>query len=282
MVKVKYWFKKVTLITLAVALVAVGVNLFLAPHSIAAGGLTGLAVILEAYAGFDRAVVVWVGNAVMLLIALLMLGREVFFNTVIGAGLLPLFIALVPKYRLVNDTMLSMIVGSAIFGVAVSIMYSQKASSGGTAVPPLILKKQFGISTSLGLLLTDGVVVTLCLLVFDIDAFFYAILSIVITAIVMSYIENGTNKKKRVHIISSKHEEIAQDIMAIIGRGVTIISAKGAYSQQELPMLMVTINREDYQPLIEIVHKYDKEAFMITDVVADVHGKGFTIGTGTV
>jgi len=279
---VKFWIKKLFFIVLAINLIAVGVNMFLGPHEIAAGGLTGLAIILEAYLGFDRAIVVWIGNGIVVLLALLFLGKEVFLNTVIGAGLLPVFIGLIPQYKLVEDTMLSMVVGSVIFGVAVSILYHHKASSGGSAVPPLVLQKYFNIKPSVGLFISDGVVVVLCLLVFSVDSFFFAILSIFITSVTMSYIENGTNKKKRVHIISKHHEAIAQDIMNEIGRGVTIIPAKGAYEHQEIPMLMVTLDVQNYRPLIAIVDRHDKEAFCVTDVVADVHGKGFTFESGSV
>jgi len=278
----KFWAKKLFFILIAINLIAVGVNLFLGPHNIAAGGLTGLAIILEAYVGFDRAIVVWIGNGIVVVLALIFLGKEVFLNTVIGAGLLPVFIGIIPQHKLVNDTMLSMVVGSAIFGVAVSILYHHKASSGGTAIPPLIIQKHFGIKPSIGLFITDGIVVTLCLLVFDVDSFFFAILSIFITSAVMSYIENGTNKKKRVHIISKFHEAIAKDIMEKIGRGVTIIPAKGAYEKQELPMLMVTLDIQNYRELIDIVDSHDKEAFCVTDVVADVHGRGFTFESGSV
>ena len=278
----KFWIRKLFFITLAIALIAVGVNMFLGPHNIAAGGLTGLAIILEYYFGFDRALVVWIGNALVVVLALVFLGKEIFFNTVIGAGLLPIFIWLIPQYKLVNDTMLSMIIGSAVFGIAVSLLYYHKASSGGTAVPPLILLKYFKLKPSIGLFITDAIVITLCLLVFDVDTFFFAILSIFITSLVMNYIENGTNKKKRVHIISKMHEEITKDISTELCRGVTIIPAIGAYEKQEVPMLMITLDAQHYRNLIEIVDRHDDKAFMITDVVSDVHGKGFTFETRSV
>jgi uncharacterized membrane-anchored protein YitT (DUF2179 family) len=256
--------------------------MFLAPHNIAAGGLTGLAIILEELLGFDRSIVIMIGNAAVLLMTLIFLGKEVFFNTVIGASLLPLIIGLVPKVTLVQDTMLSMLVGSVIFGAAVSILYHNKASSGGTSVPPLIFKKYFKMNTSIGLFLTDGIVVALCLLVFSVDAFFYAVSSIFITSATMSYLENGINKKKMVYIISDLHEAISKDILYDIGRGVTVVPVIGAYNQDERRMLMVTLNKKDYQKLLAIVDKYDKKAFMITDTVTDVHGQGFTYESGSV
>ena len=174
------------------------------------------------------------------------------------------------------------IIGSALFGVAISILYHNKASSGGTAVPPLILKKHFNMSPSIGLFITDGIVVLLCLFVFDVEKFFFAILSIFITSVAMNYIENGANKKKMVYIISQFHEEITRDILHDIGRGVTMIPSVGAFENQEKPMLMATMDTKDYQQLLSIVDRHDKEAFMITDTVSDVHGKGFTYESGSV
>ena len=278
----KKWIKKLIYITLAIALLSVCVNMFLGPHNIAAGGLTGLAIILESWLGIGRSTIIYVGNALVLVLTFFFLGKEIFLNTVIGATLLPIFIGFTPRITLINDTMLSMVIGSALFGIAVSILYHNKASSGGTAVPPLILKKHFNMSPSIGLFITDGIVVLLSLFVFDVEKFFFAILSIFITSAAMNYIENGANKKKMVYIISQFHEDITKDILHQIGRGVTMIPSIGAFENQEKPMIMATMDAKDYQQLLTIVDKYDKEAFMITDTVSDVHGQGFTYESGSV
>ena len=178
--------------------------------------------------------------------------------------------------------MLSMVVGSVIFGTAVSILYHNKASSGGTSIPPLILKKYLNLNTSVGLFITDGIVVVLCLLIFSVDAFFYAVSSIFITSATMNYLENGVNKKKMVYIISEMSDSIANDILYVIKRGATIVPVIGAYRQNEMRMLMVTLDARNYQQLLTIVNKYDEKAFMITDTVSDVHGQGFTYESGSI
>ncbi|MCL2068873.1 MAG: YitT family protein [Oscillospiraceae bacterium] len=276
------WIRKLLSITAAIILVSICVNMFLGPHHIAAGGLTGLAIILEQMLGMDRSTVIMIGNIIVLIVTLIFLGKEVFLNTVIGAALLPVFIGLVPKIMLVGDTMLSMVVGSVIFGIAVSILYANKASSGGTGIPPLIFKKYFNLNVSLGLFFTDGAVVLLCLLVFSVDAFFYAVSSIFITSATMNYLENGLNKKKMVYIISEQNQAITNDILYKIERGVTIIPVVGAYGNEEKRMLMVTLDKKNYQQLLTIVDTHDKRAFMITDTVSDVHGQGFTYESGSV
>jgi len=273
--------RKLLYITGAIILISVCVNMFFAPHNIAAGGLTGLAIILERLLGLERSIVILIGNLALLAVTLVFLGKEIFLNTVIGAVLLPIFIGIVPQVTLVSDTMLSMVVGSVIFGLAVSILYFNKASSGGTSIPPLILKKYFNVSTSVGLFFTDGIVVILCLFVFSVDAFFYAVSSIFITSAAMNYIENGINKKKMVYIISDRSDLIKHD-MHDVGRGVTIIPIIGAYKNNEMQMLMVTLDKKNYQQVLSIVNKHDEKAFMITDTVSDVHGQGFSYESGSV
>ena len=276
------FIKKVVSIVFAIILISIGVNMFLGPHSIAAGGITGLAIILEAFWGLERSMVIMVFNAGILVVTFIFLGKEVFLNTAIGASILPFFVGIIPQYTLVTDPMLAMVVGSVIFGVAVHILYSNKASSGGTAVPPLIFKKYFNLDTAIGLFITDGIVVLLCLLVFSVDSFFYAVFSIFITSATMRYLESGLSKKKMVYIISEMNEAIMNEILHDVGRGVTIIPAIGAYRQNEMRMLMVTCNMKDYRQVIAVVDKHDKEAFMITDTVSDVHGEGFTYQSGSV
>ncbi|MDR2600167.1 MAG: YitT family protein [Oscillospiraceae bacterium] len=274
--------KKIVIIVIAICLIAVAVNLFFGPHSIAAGGITGLAIVFETWFGFDRAITVFVANLIILACALVFLGKEAFFNTVLGAALLPVAIRLIPQMEIVEDPMLSMLVGCMFMAVAASTLYANNASSGGTSLPPLILKKYFKLSPSIGLLLSDGIVIILTLFVFNVDSFFYAIVSVIIISIIMSYIETGLRKRKNVYIISNKSQEITDDIMNKIGRGVTLIPVLGGYQREAREMIMVTLDTKNYRDLLTVVDNHDKKAFMITDTVADVHGQGFTYDSGSV
>ena len=163
--------------------------MFLGPHDIAAGGLTGLAIILEEMLTLDRAFIIIVGQVLVVALCFFFLEREVFLNTIIGAGLLPLAIAIIPRLTLIRDPMFSMTIGSVLFGVAVSILYANKASSGGTAVPPLIMQKYWGVNPAIGLLICDGIVVLFSLFVFSSTAFMLAIASCIVTYVTMQIIE---------------------------------------------------------------------------------------------
>lgn len=281
-IRILKWFKRIFFIVLAVAILAVSINWFLAPHHVAAGGLTGLAIILEGAIGWNRSLVVLVLNIFIVVLTYFTLGKKMFINTVIGALLLPAFMAFIPNINLVTDMLLSVIIGSALFGVGVAILYNNDASSGGTSIPPLIFQKYFGLNPSIGLLVTDSIVVLISIFVFGIEAFFFAIFSIFITAMTMKYLESGANMKKTVMIISDEKEAILKDVLSRLQRGTSIIPIRGGYSQKEREMLMVTLYQRDYKKLIDLIDEHDKKAFIISFNVADVHGSGFTYDSGSI
>lgn len=276
------WIKKLFYIVVAVFILAFGINMFLAPHHIAAGGITGLAIILEHVFGFNRSLVVMIFNIGILALTLVFLGKTIFMNTVIGAILLPIAMEIVPNGAIVNDVLLAVIFGSAIFGVGVAILYGNEASSGGTSIPPLILKKYFGMNPAIGLFITDSIVVVLSIFVFGVESFFYAIFSIVITSATISYVEVGLNKRKALFIISDKHKEILEELLHELKHGVTVIPVRGGYSGQDKEMLMVTLSLRYYQHAIATINKLDEHAFVITYAVTDVHGLGFTYDSAAV
>lgn len=121
-------------------ILGVAINMFLGPHHIAAGGVSGLGILLEAAFGFDRAIVILVLNIAMLVLALLFLGKKPFFKVLFGSLVFPLIIAVVPEMMITSDRLLSVIFGSAIFALGVAILYKNNSSSGGTTIPPLIFK----------------------------------------------------------------------------------------------------------------------------------------------
>lgn len=251
--------------------------MFLGPHHIAAGVVSGLGILLESALGFDRAMVILVLNIIMLVLALLFLGKQPFFKVLFGSLVFPLIIAIIPETMITPDRLLSVIFGSAIFALGVAILYKNNSSSGGTTIPPLIFKKYFHLNTSIGLLFTDAVVVSLNLFVFGFEEFLYAILSIVITSIVMSYIETGTNRKKSIMVMSEDSlEEIRRRLSAEIGRGLTLLEAKGGYNRKSKEVLLIVVTDHEFSRIKPLIEEIDPTAFVIVNSVAEVMGSGFT------
>ncbi|TFJ44215.1 hypothetical protein CKN80_07945 [Carnobacterium divergens] len=273
----KNTMKQIPIVTLAIAILGVSINMFLAPHHIAAGGVSGIGILAEQAFGIDRALVVLVLNVVMLILTFFFLGNTVFIRTVIGSMLLPLSLAVVPEVMVTQDRLLSVIFGSALFAVGVAILYKIGASSGGTTIPPLIFKKYVGLNTSVGLLFTDAIIVLFNIFVFGVEEFLYAILSIVITSIVMSYIETGLKRRKAIMIMSETHiEAIKLVLQANSNRGITVFSVSGGYTGTEKNMLMIVMDNQEYPGLLKLINDVDSKAFVIAYNVSEVHGLEFT------
>ncbi|MDQ0361879.1 YitT family protein [Breznakia pachnodae] len=265
------------IITLAIILISISINMFLGAHNVAAGGVSGLGILAEAMFNINRSYVVLVLNILMLGLAFKFLGKDAFIRILAGSILLPIFLYLVPEYQLVNDTILSIIFGSMIFGVGVNMLYKINASSGGTTIPPMIMKKYYNLNPSLGLLFTDLAIVTLNLIVFGTDAFFLAVLSLIITSMIMSYLETAFHQKKVIMLRSNEHlEEIKILLQKELNRGVTMLHVNGGMSDELGKMLMIVLNQQQMQKALDIINKIDKHSFVIIHKVSEVHGLGFT------
>lgn len=269
--------KNGVLLVLAILILAVSINMFLGPHHIAAGGVSGIGILMESLFGIDRAWVVMGLNVVMLVLAAIFLGRKIFLNTLIGSILFPLALRFVPQIMLTEDRLLSVIMGSVIFASGVAILYSIQASSGGTTIPPLIFQKYFNLSTSVGLFFTDMVIVFMSLYVFGFEEFLFAILSIGLTSIVMTYIETGLKRRKAIMILSLNHSEaIRFQLLEEMNRGMTLFDVRGGKDGVERDMIMTVVSNQEYPKVREIIEAIDPTCFMITYEVSEVHGLGFT------
>jgi len=186
----------------ALMLIGISINMFLAPHNIAAGGISGIGVLIEYAFGTNRAYTVLLLNIVMVTLAYFALERKVFANMLLGSILLPISLAIVPETIIISNRFISIIFGSALFGVGVAILYRNNSSSGGTTIPPLIMKKHFNIDTSIGLLATDFIIVIFNIFVFGITSFILAVISLIITSITMHVMEKGLPHKRH-ELVSS-------------------------------------------------------------------------------
>ncbi|OTN77450.1 inegral membrane protein [Enterococcus sp. 8G7_MSG3316] len=264
-------------ITMALLLLAASINLFLGPHHVAAGGVSGIGILLESAVGWDRALVIMALNIVMLVLAYIFLGKGPFLKVLFGSFAFPLAIAIVPEIKVADDRLLSVIFGSAIFAVGVAILYKNQSSSGGTTIPPLIFKKYFGLNPAIGLLATDAIVVLMNLFVFGFEEFLFAILSIVITSGVMNYIETGFNRKKSLMIMSDKHlEEIRTAVFEKVSRGATLLNAQGGFQQSEKQVLLIVSSDQEFMQIRRIIEDIDPKAFVIVSSVSEVLGQGFS------
>ncbi|MFT9388632.1 MULTISPECIES: YitT family protein [Leuconostoc] len=262
-------------IILALELVAISINYFYAPAKVAAGGATGLAILLNELVGFDRAATVLVVNLLMIILAAIFLDRGTTVRITFGSLLLPVLLKITPSEQILTDRPFAVLVGGAIFAVGVAMLYRVEASSGGTAVPPMILKKYFRITPAISLLVIDTVVSLGNLLTDGVAAFILAMFSLIITAVVMNYIETGLDRRKMVYITSNERIEAIKQYLTKHDTSYTLMAVRGGYTGGDRDMLMVILDNQDYNHLVRGIHQIDPAVFMVAYDISEAHGGTF-------
>lgn len=257
---------------LALEIIAIAVNFFYGPINIAAGGSTGISILVEAVWGIRRSLTVFIINLIMLILAAIFLGKETTKKVALGSVLLPLFMQITPSFKVTDNELLAIIYGGVLMGVGISLLYRVDASPGGTTIPPMIFKKYFYINTAIGLLGIDMIVIFLNIFVDGWNAFLLAALSQVITSITMNYTEAGFDRKYQVRIMSDTHFDEINSMLINDYTGLTLYDVIGGYSEDHKTQMLIVINPHEYGPLISKIHKIDPDAFIISDVVVKVHG----------
>ncbi|MCH3904573.1 MAG: YitT family protein [Lactobacillus sp.] len=253
-------------------LVALAVNFFYGPISIAVGGTTGLSILVQAVWGWPRPLVVLAINVIMLIVAAIFLGKQATRNIAVGSFLLPILMEITPSFKVTNNDFVAVIYGGALVGLGMALLYRVNASSGGTTVLPMILEKYFYLSTTIGLLLVDLVIIGLNLFVDGWEAFLLAVLSQIITALTMRFAEVGFDRKYQLRIMSNEHLPAIQQVLEQDYQGLTIFNVIGGYSKDQKQQLLIVVDPQEYGALLAKIHEIDPQAFITTETVAKVHG----------
>lgn len=269
--------KNALLVLIGAFLVAVSINFFFAPYNIIAGGVSGLAILIEGVTNgvVPKAWTLLFADIILLFLGLITLGKSFFLKTALGTIALPVFIGLLPTIKLSDDVFLAVIIGSIVSGVGLALVYYGHGSTGGTTVPPMIFRKYFKLNVSVGLFLSDSIVVLLALGVFGWQSFFYAIISIAIASILVDYLETGLFRSKAVYVISDKSEEMKEAIYEVFGRGVTYFYGEKTFTGKPTNITLCVVKASELQNLKERIHEIDASAFVIVTTVSEVRGEGF-------
>lgn len=258
-------------------LITISIKFFYQPFTVAAGGATGIAILLDAAFHIPTAYTVFVFNVLMLVLAYIFLGKTHFQKILVGSLLLPVFLRIIPEIKLVDDRLLSVLAGAIVFATGVAIIYQIDSSAGGTTIPPLILNKYFGINTSVALLAVDSIISFFNIFVGGIDTFILAIMSLLLTAVVMNFIETGVDRKKVVYIFNShgKEKEVRKAILECEGIGFTEFEAIGGYKQNHRKIFMIIVENSQYYSFIKTLREVDEEIFIMTENAAEASGGPF-------
>lgn len=270
--------KDYLVITFASAVYAVAVSLFLDPNSLAPGGVTGIAIILNRLTGLETGTWVLFINIPIIALGSWKLGWRFILSTGYCTLISSLFINLLSPFGAVTeDLLLAAVAGGCLMAVGLGLVFKSGATTGGTDIIVKLLRIRFPqLKTGFLFFVTDAVIVAASGIVFkNVDVALYAGIVIAINSLLMDVVLYGRDGAKLVFIISDKHENITKRILEELDIGVTYISGSGAYSGKEKNVIMCVMKKQISPRAEAIVREEDPLAFMIVTSATEIFGEGY-------
>lgn len=275
--------RKYMTIVVGAIIMAAAVNLIFEPLELVTGGFAGLGIVVKELTGhlWDGGIPVWLfmvmTNIPLFLIAIKLLGIKSMFNILLGTITYILALKFIPIYDFkIDDLLLASLVGGAISGAGLGLVFSASSSTGGTDLLATIIhgyKRHFSVPFILTVI--DGSIILLGAMVFGLGNALYAIIAVFVSAKVSDGILEGLKFAKMAYIISDEYEKIAEAIMTSLDRGVTGVSSTGMYSNKERKMLFCVVSKKEIAKITEVAKKIDPKSFIIVSDVREVMGEGF-------
>ncbi len=268
------------MVALGCIIMSVAINAFYVPNKMLSGGISGVAALAYYIADLPMGMVTFVCNVPLFFLAVRYMNKAYFIGSLYG--MICLSIALdafhfLTTYTVVHDKVLACIAGGALYGLGTACMYRVGGNSGGTDIIGAIVQKHYSISISTTVFLLNMVLLAVSSFFFGIEPVLYTMLAFFVVSKTSNAFTIGFDFKKNIIIISNKHLEIAEEIIKVVGRGVTYLHGEGAFTHQEREVLFVVVKLTQLAKIKEICHSIDPDAFLIIHDVNDVFGRGFTL-----
>ena len=277
----KTWKRRVLdylMITVASFIYAVAVSLFLDPNSLAPGGVTGIAIILNRLSGLETGTWVLIINIPIIILGMWKFGLHFILSTLYCTAATSFFINLLATFGVATeDRLLAALVGGALMAVGIGLVFKAGATTGGTDIIVKLLRLRFPhLKTGSLFLITDAIIVTASAFVFkDLDVALYAGLVVFINSVLLDVVLYGRDGAKLIFIISDAHASITKRLLEELDIGVTYISGTGAYSGKEKSVIMCVMKKQISAQAEVIVREEDPAAFMIVTSATEIFGEGY-------
>ncbi len=282
--KIKTIFWEYLLISIGSVVYAVSVSLFLDPNGIVPGGFTGIAMIIGYFFPTLRTgTVVLLLNVPIIFIGIFKFGIKFLTSTIYATVLSSIMMnVLAPLGALTHDPLLACVAGGCLMAIGLQLVLTQGATTGGTDIIVKLLRLKFrGISAGTMFIFTDGLVV-LCAAIAtrNVDSGLYAAMCIIVSAVVMDIILNGSNEAKMILLISDKYEAITKRLMTELDAGATLLDGHGAYSGNDKTVVLCVVKKALIARALKIIKAEDDQSFAIVTTANEVFGEGYKLHGG--
>lgn len=273
-------FKEYALITIGFLIVAVSVKFFLEANKIAAGGVMGIAIIINNVSpNLSVGMIMFILNLALFIVAFSSIGGRFGVKTIYSglglSGTVWILDKFIPNGMVTSNLFLSTIFGTLIGGIGMGIVFNQNASTGGTDILAKLLNKFFHIDIGKSLLIVDFIITLFAVATLGIDLGMYSLLSVILHGFIIDSVIEGFNLCKQVMIISRKNEELSKYIIEDLQRGCTIFNGKGGYTWKDTYILYTVLSRNEFIKLKKHIKEIDSTAFITVCDAREVLGEGF-------
>lgn len=264
---------------LGCALFALGFDLFLIPHEMNTGGVSGLSMVVRELIGFGSVGVIQVLiNLPLFLLAGIKIGKKFFWGSLLGMVASSVFIdwfSVIPVPQ--TEQLLAVLYGGVLCGIGIGLVFSGGASTGGSDILVRLLKMKFrDVPVGQICLIIDLFVAVLTGLVFrDVAKTLYTGVTVFVTSQVLDAVVYRFDYSKVVMIVTGEYRRVAQEVGEKLRRGVTFLQGEGAYTGRETKVVLTVIKRQQLAELKELVTEIDPNAFIIVQEAHQVLGDGF-------
>lgn len=272
--------KSFVIMTLGCVLLSIGVYFFKIPNGFATGGVTGIATILAPVTHISAGVWIWILNVVMLIAGFIFLGRKNGIKTVycsmLYSAIAYVLEIIVPIVQpLSNQPLLELIYAMLLTSIGSAMIFNSDASSGGTDIMALILKKYTSLDVGKALLVVDFVVAASTFFIFNVQTGLFSLLGLFSKAFIVDAVIENFNTCKYFIVITEKREEITQFIINTLHHGATVNSVVGEYTKEEKVMIHTVCKRIEAIKLRNEIKNIDPHAFIIITTSSEIIGRGF-------
>lgn len=262
-------------------LIAGGLYFFLLSQDIAAGGISGFALVVSKALPFlNLGLVNLLLNVIVLIAGMVFIGFEFAKKSLISSlavsAYILVFEKILPNVVLGNDKIINIIFGSIIVSLGLAIVFNHESSSGGTDLIAAIFNKYFNVPLHVCLFFADFTVVVLSAFIIGIELSMYATLAIMIQSIGFDYFMQGFGRKISIMVISDKYKEINQMLVNKHAKGVTLLEAEGGFTHNEKKVVMTITSVRTFPVIKDDILQIDDRAFVFTYTISEVLGEGFT------
>lgn len=272
------------LVLIGTVIEAFAFSVFQVPYNLAAGGVSGIGLIVNHFTGFSVPAFYFLVNIPLLAFGFFYLGRWRFlFNTIVAviffSAAIEIFNRTLPSYLesypLTDNILLSAIYAGLVGGIGGGLVYAAGATMGGTAIIGRVIQVRTGIPLSQIYLFVDGTIIVAAAFVFGWETALYAMLTLLLAGLATDYTLEGPSRARTAIIITNKPVELTAALQTELGRGLTYWDATGGYTGEKRTAIMCSIYRPQVNDLKRIVNQVDPAAFVSIGMTQQVLGAGF-------